>query len=142
MMNHPKVFQLLRVEVKLLRFHLLQMINYLKIYSPSCKKKSRTPKEKITHEKTKKPPQKRNLTEEASDRKLSPVRKLSRKSDDNSASTSNTPRNNTYNPVGVNRSLVEQIYVEPSPVPVLDMSRPNPIVRAKKSEQLLRRLDL
>ncbi|GFX72018.1 putative oxidoreductase GLYR1 homolog [Trichonephila clavipes] len=95
-------------------------------------KKSRTPKEKITHEKTKKPPQKRNLTEEASDRKLSPVRKLSRKSDDNSASTSNTPRNNTYNPVGVNRSLVEQIYVEPSPVPVLDMSRPNPIVRAKK----------
>ncbi|GFU46302.1 putative oxidoreductase GLYR1 homolog [Trichonephila clavipes] len=99
-------------------------------------KKSRTPKEKITREKTKKPPQKRNLTEEASDRKLSPVRKLPRTSDDNSASIFNSPRSNTYNPVGVNRplndrSMVGQKYVEPSPIPVLDMSRPNPIVRAK-----------
>ncbi|GFY61090.1 putative oxidoreductase GLYR1 homolog [Trichonephila inaurata madagascariensis] len=97
-------------------------------------KKSRTPKE-IACEKTKKPPQKRNLTEEASYMKLSPVRKLSLKSDDNSASIFNTPRNNTYNPVGVyrpldDRSMIGQKYVEPSPVPVLDMSRANPIVKA------------
>ncbi|GFS33763.1 putative oxidoreductase GLYR1 homolog [Trichonephila inaurata madagascariensis] len=93
-------------------------------------KKSRTPKEKITCEKTKKLPQKRNLTEEAC------ARKLSRKSDDNSASIFNTPHSSTYNPVGVNqpldnRSMVGQKPVEPSPIPILDMSRPNPIVRER-----------
>ncbi|GFT60780.1 hypothetical protein TNCV_3286841 [Trichonephila clavipes] len=54
-----------------------------------------TPKD-ITCEKTKKPPQKRNLTEEACDRKLSPERKLSRKSDDNSPLIFNTPSNVIY----------------------------------------------
>ncbi|GFX49724.1 hypothetical protein TNCV_3072771 [Trichonephila clavipes] len=58
-------------------------------------KKKGTPKD-ITCEKTKKPPQKRNLTEEACDRKLSPVRKLSRNSDDNSPLIFNTPSNVIY----------------------------------------------
>ncbi|GFU85721.1 putative oxidoreductase GLYR1 homolog [Trichonephila clavipes] len=61
---------------------------------------------------------KRNLTEQACDRKLSPVRKLSGTSDD-------TPRNNTYNPVGVYRPFNDRSMtgpsIEPSPVPVLDM---------------------
>ncbi|GFQ67004.1 putative oxidoreductase GLYR1 homolog [Trichonephila clavata] len=81
-------------------------------------KKGRTPKEKITCEKTKKPPQKRKLTEVACDKKLSPVRKLPRKVDDNFASISNTSRNT-------------MLGLEPSPVPVLDMSRFNPIVKQK-----------
>ncbi|GFY77341.1 putative oxidoreductase GLYR1 homolog [Trichonephila inaurata madagascariensis] len=98
-------------------------------------KKRIKPKEKITRKMTKKPPRKRNLTDKARDRKLSPVRKLPRKSEDNSSSI-NFPRNNTYNPVGVNqplddRSMVGQNYVEPSPIPVLDMSRPNSVVREK-----------
>ncbi|GFS94951.1 oxidoreductase GLYR1-like protein [Trichonephila clavipes] len=64
--------------------------------------KKRTSKEKI-----KKPPQKRNLTEEACNRKLSPVRKLSGTSDD-------TPRNNTYNPVGVYRPFNDRSMTGPS----------------------------
>ncbi|GFR32753.1 putative oxidoreductase GLYR1, partial [Trichonephila clavata] len=98
-------------------------------------KNGRTPKEKIKCGEAKKPSQKRDLTEEACDKKLYPVRKLSRKSDDNSASIFNT-RSNTDNPIGVFRplddpSMFGQKYVEPSPVPVLDMSRPNPIMKLK-----------
>ncbi|GFX39529.1 putative oxidoreductase GLYR1 homolog [Trichonephila clavipes] len=76
------------------------------------KKKKRTPKEKI-----KKPPQKkkRKLTEETCDK--------------------TTPRNNTYNPVGVYQPFNDRSMtgpsIEPSPVPVLDMSRANPIVQKK-----------
>ncbi|GFU45727.1 hypothetical protein TNCV_420541 [Trichonephila clavipes] len=62
------------------------------------------------------------LTEEACD-KTTP-RKLSGTSD-----------NNTYNPVGVYQPFNDRSMtgpsIEPSPVPVLDMSRANPIVQKK-----------
>ncbi|GFQ89103.1 putative oxidoreductase GLYR1 homolog, partial [Trichonephila clavata] len=131
----PKKISAVKSREKTTKFPSLTDDKLLKKSTFRSVKKGRTPKEKITCEKTKKLPQKRNLTEEACDEKFSPVRKLPRKVDDNSASIFNTPCN-TYNPVGLfrpldNPSMFGQKYVEPSPVPVLDMSRANPIVKRK-----------
>ncbi|GFQ85739.1 putative oxidoreductase GLYR1 homolog [Trichonephila clavata] len=78
-------------------------------------KRGRTPKQKIKSEKTKKSPQKRKLSEEASDKRRA---KLSRMSDDFSALLSNDSPTNTYNPDAVvesldNHSLVVEKYFKP-----------------------------
>ncbi|GFR07010.1 hypothetical protein TNCT_628851 [Trichonephila clavata] len=83
----------------------------LKKPTPRFTKRSRTPKQKIKREKTKKSPQKENLTEETSDKALCTVPKLSVLSDDDSALISNAPAN-TNNHIAVIQPLDDQSMVE------------------------------
>ncbi|GFQ79241.1 putative oxidoreductase GLYR1 homolog [Trichonephila clavata] len=107
--------------------------------SPTACFVKRKPRQKIRGEKTKKSPTKRNSTEGDSDKDLSPVRKLSKMSDNYSALISNTPPNISYSRVAVirpldDRSMVTREYFELPPEPSLDFSRASTIMRAKNIE--------
>ncbi|GFQ81291.1 putative oxidoreductase GLYR1 homolog [Trichonephila clavata] len=89
---------------------------------------ARTPRQKNKLEKPEKCPQQMNLAEEASVKKLFPLRRF-----DGVSLVSNTLSNDTYDPVAVTQPLNDQSSVAPEhfelpPEPSLDLSRPSTTV--------------